>query len=174
MFNTWAVVILYSSMLLIIAVCVCLTLYTLRPVGVEGFSDDKSSIEFNSCKLLRRYIKMGKKEALERAILNVQSVITGWQMRSIWEPAIHQTGAYVLNIFFHTWSSVLWWGKFIIICTACNKRLFTTICWLKTQSSYCDAPIPPCQDFPSWSEVLNRSQQNEKQINILPPYINKI
>lgn len=59
-------------MLLIIAVCVCLTLYTLRPVGVEGFSDDKSSIEFNSCKLLRRYIKMGKKEALERAILNVQ------------------------------------------------------------------------------------------------------
>lgn len=83
MFNTWAVVILYSSMLLIIAVCVCLTLYTLRPVGVEGFSDDKSSIEFNSCKLLRRYIKMGKKEALERAILNVQSVITGWQMRSI-------------------------------------------------------------------------------------------
>lgn len=100
MFNTSAVVILYSSMLLIIAVCVCLTLYTLRPVGVEGFSDDKSSIEFNSCKLLRRYIKMGKKEALERAILNVQSVITGWQMRSIWEPAIHQTGAYVLNIFF--------------------------------------------------------------------------
>lgn len=77
MFNTSAVVILYSSMLLIIAVCVCLTLYTLRPVGVEGFSDDKSSIEFNSCKLLRRYIKMGKKEALERAILNVQSVITG-------------------------------------------------------------------------------------------------
>lgn len=107
MFNTSAVVILYSSMLLIIAVCVWLTLYTLRPVGVEGFSDDKSSIEFNSCKLLRRYIKMGKKEALERAILNVQSVITGWQMRSIWEPAIHQTGAYVLNIFFHTWSTLV-------------------------------------------------------------------
>lgn len=169
MFNTSAVVILYSSMLLIIAVCVCLTLYTLRPVGVEGFSDDKSSIEFNSCKLLRRYIKMGKKEALERAILNVQSVITGWQMRSIWEPAIHQTGAYVLNIFFHTWSTLV--RKIHHhICTACNKRLFTTICWLKTQSSYCDAPIPPCQDFPSWSEVLNRSQQNEKQIYPSPIY----
>lgn len=64
-------VIFYFSMLLIIVVCVCLILYILWFVGVEGFLDDKSFIEFNSCKLLRRYIKMGKKEVFERVIFNV-------------------------------------------------------------------------------------------------------
>lgn len=71
MFNILVVVIFYFSMLLIIVVCVCLILYILRFVGVEGFLDDKSFIEFNSCKLLRRYIKMGKKEVFERVIFNV-------------------------------------------------------------------------------------------------------
>lgn len=71
MFNILVVVIFYFSMLLIIVVCVCLILYILWFVGVEGFLDDKSFIEFNSCKLLRRYIKMGKKEVFERVIFNV-------------------------------------------------------------------------------------------------------
>lgn len=71
MFNILVMVIFYFSMLLIIVVCVCLILYILWFVGVEGFLDDKSFIEFNSCKLLRRYIKMGKKEVFERVIFNV-------------------------------------------------------------------------------------------------------
>lgn len=69
MFNIWVVVIFYFSMLLIIVVCVCLILYILWFVGVEGFLDDKSFIEFNSCKLLRRYIKMGKKRGIWKSYI---------------------------------------------------------------------------------------------------------
>lgn len=88
-------------------------------------------------------------------------------MRSIWKPAIHQTGAYAFNILFT--HGVLWWGK-VIITVMQQKVVYNYL--LTNHRVHIVMPLPhPARIFSSWSEVLNRPKQIEKLNPAIPPHV---